>query len=386
MYNQRDEMYDVDDFDADIQSKQALIEEAKKIDLDGDPFEVARQVNDLKRKWKRINFWESDYEEQLSEEFDSILDVFYKKRNEGFSSNEEVKLNLIEQAKQFVASDNLNEATQGMNDLMSQWKLVASAGKEKDDELWEVFNELRQKFFERKQQHWDNLQTKFENARVVKQKLIEETEKLVGSTDWQATSKKFQELLNEWKSVGSAGKDHEDALWKAFNEKRQMFYDRREEFYALKQDEYANNFEQKNALLQEAKAIVEAQEFYKEATEKMKSLSVRWKEIGSCGKDKEDEIWKEFRLIMDSYFNGLREYNDQKHAQWRQRMQESRKYKLEMIAKQKQQIKYMQSEIVGLLGQRAIDEMNEDIKDKEDFILELEEQIADIDKTLNGQS
>lgn len=383
MYNENDEMYDVDDFDADIQTKQALIEEAKMIDMEAEPFEVSRKINDLKRKWKRISSWESDFEEQLSNEFENILDIFYKKRKEGFTSNEAMKLDVIEQAKKIVLSSNFNEATKELNNLMAQWKSIGSSGKEKDDVLWESFNEIRQSFYDRKQKYWDELKVKFEHARVVKQELIEEVELLVSSEDWQGTSKKLQELMTKWKSIGSAGKEFEDELWNAFNEKRQIFYDRRDQYYALMKDEQLQNLEQKQTLLQKAMEILNKKEYTKELTAQMKELSVEWKKIGSSGKENENQIWQDFRIAMDAYFLNLRQYNDQKHAAWRQKMQDARKTKQEIIAKQKQQIKYMQNEIVGLLGQRAIDEMNEDIKDKEEFILELEQQIADIDQSLN---
>ena len=63
-------------------------------------------------------------------------------------------------------------------------------------------------------------------------------------------------------------------------------------------------------------------------------------------------------------------------------MQDARNRKQDLLQKQKWQLKRMQEEMVGLLGQRAIDEMNEDIADKEEFIQQLEAEIADIEKSL----
>ena len=63
MYNDHDEMYEVDDFDEDIKRRQALIEEAKAIDPEADWNEVFREISNLKRRWKQIHYWESDYED-----------------------------------------------------------------------------------------------------------------------------------------------------------------------------------------------------------------------------------------------------------------------------------------------------------------------------------
>ena len=43
----------------------------------------------------------------------------------------------------------------------------------------------------------------------------------------------------------------------------------------------------------------------------MKKLNGLWKEIGSCGKEKEDALWKEFRCAADDYFAGLKQFNEQ---------------------------------------------------------------------------
>ena len=72
----------------------------------------------------------------------------------------------------------------------------------------------------------------------------------------------------------------------------------------------------------------------------------------------------------------------EKHRFLRQRMQEARARKQELILDQQRQIKRMQNDIIGLIGERAINDMEEQIADKKEFIRELEEELADIDKTL----
>ena len=188
--------------------------------------------------------------------------------------------------------------------------------------------------------------------------------------------------MDQWKAAGSAGREHEDRLWDAFNEQRQKFYDRRSVYYDQLHKEQDQKYLDKKALVEKAAAIAAEKTYTKELTEQMKGLSNEWKAIGSCGKEREDQIWDEFRSVMDDYFNGLKQLNEQKHQEWRQRMQDARNRKQDLLQKQKWQLKRMQEEMVGLLGQRAIDEMNEDIADKEEFIQQLEAEIADIEKSL----
>ena len=381
MYNDHDE-FEVNDYDEDIRRREALIEEAKNIEISSDWNTVFREISDLKRKWKRIPYWDSAYEETLMEQFDRYMDAFYAKRREGYESNQAIKQELIERARSVSVSNNWNQATEEMNELMQQWKASGTAGKESDDALWEEFNAARQTFFDRKHEHWENMQTKFSNAKEVKEGLIAEAAALADSIEWNKIGEKFRVMMDKWKAAGSAGREHEDRLWNAFNESRQKFYDKRSAYYDQLHEQQDGKYEEKRKLVERAAEIAQRKEYTRENTDVMKNLSKEWKGIGSCGKEREDEIWKEFRAAMDSYFDGLRNWNEQRHAQWRQRMQEARARKQELILDQQRQIKHMQEEIVGLIGQRAIDDMEDRIEDKKEFIRELEEELADIDKSL----
>lgn len=385
MYQENDDMLEVNDFDEDIRRREELIEEVKNIPADADWNEVMHQVNDLRRRWRRIQYWDSAYEETLAEEFDSYIDAFYAKRREFYQSAQKLKEELIEQARKVALSEEWNQATEEMNALMQQWKAAGSAGKETDDALWEQFNAARQQFFDRKHEHWEQLQGKFENARQVKENLIEQAAALEDSQEWQKTSEKFRKLMDEWKAVGSAGREHEDALWEKFNSSRQKFYERRNAHYDELHQVQGERYDAKKKLVAQAKEIADARSYTRENTKVMKDLGVEWKKVGSCGKEHEDQIWKEFRSIMDEYFYGLKQWNEQRHSQWRQRMQDARARKLELIQNQKRQIQRMKEEMVGLLGQRAIDDMQDRIDEKEDFIEQLEAEVADIDRSLNEQ-
>ena len=126
MYQENDDMLEVNDFDEDIRRREELIEEAKNIPADADWNEVMHQVNDLRRRWRRIQYWDSAYEETLAEEFDSYIDAFYAKRREFYQSAQKLKEELIEQARKVALSEEWNQATEEMNALMQQWRQPAA--------------------------------------------------------------------------------------------------------------------------------------------------------------------------------------------------------------------------------------------------------------------
>ena len=63
-------------------------------------------------------------------------------------------------------------------------------------------------------------------------------------------------------------------------------------------------------------------------------------------------------------------------------MQDVRARKQELLNNQKRQLKRLQDSMVGLISQREVDEVEDRIEDKKEFIAELEASIADIDAKL----
>ncbi|MFV0479359.1 MAG: DUF349 domain-containing protein [Anaerorhabdus sp.] len=377
-----DEFLEIDDLELDIEKRKKLIEQAKAINFEAADQQILKEISELRRQWRRISSMDSAYEQSLEEEFEGSLDVFFAKRREEYKENAKAKEELIAQAKQAANSTDWSKTTTLMSELMEQWKMVKTAGHEEDDRLWEQFNGERQKFFQRKEDNWKKLQDQFANAKKVKEALIEDAKKLVSSDDWNATSKVFQEMMAQWKKVGSAGREHEDKLWKEFNEVRQQFYERREEYNQHMKSVESENASKKKGMIKQAQEILERAEYSKEDTAAMKDLGSQWKEIGFAGKDNENKVWTNFRALMDQYFDNLKENRDQRHQEWRNRMLETRLRKQEMIASQKNQLKRMQENMVGMISERAVNELKEDMEDKKEFISQLEAELDDIDKKL----
>lgn len=324
-----------EDMEAGINQKQALVEESKKVDEIEDFSEAVRFVNDLKKRWRKTGFGESLAEEKLREEFDANIEKVYEKQKALAQKVVDVKEALIKEAEKTSLSDDFKKATEKMTSLMDQWKVSGNAGKKTDDELWERFNAARQKFYDRKHANWENRAAQFENAKKVKEDLIEKAKSLQDSEEWQKTSAKYKELMDAWKAAGNAGREFDDDLWNAFNEARQKFYAKRNEFYEKLHAEHDEKYAEKQALVKEAKSIAGLQEYTREQTAMMKELSNKWKSIGFCGKDKEDEIWNEFRGVMDEYFAGLKSASEKRRANWRDHMAEIISRKEEQIANQK---------------------------------------------------
>ncbi len=374
----QDELYEFEDQDLDIRQKEELVKEAQNVEDTSDYRSLQREINDLKRRWRQIKYWESGYEDELRDRFEAAIDVLYDKCRVFTDKNKEVKEAIVEKAQALSESENWKEATEKFSELMDQWKASGSAGRDTDDALWEKFNGARQKFYDRKHEHWEQLNERFANAKTVKEDLIVKAQAIQDSEEWQKASTQFKDLMTEWKKVGSAGREFEDQLWEKFNTARQAFYQRRNAYYEVLHQQQDQRYAQKQELVQRAQAILDSNDFSRENTQTMKDFSTEWKQIGSCGKEKEDEVWASFRAVMDKYFEGLKAFNDQKHQAWLDRMAEVRSRKEELIESQQRQIRNLENQMDGLVSEAYVEDLKDQIADKEEFIQQLEEEIADI--------
>lgn len=149
-----------------------------------------------------------------------------------------------------------------------------------------------------------------------KEQLCGRAESLSHSTEWKVTSEKLKELQQEWKSVGPAGHEHEDTLWKRFRAAQDKFYERRKEHFDRQEKERGQNRAKKESLCSRAESLGSSSD-WKNTAEALKSLQAEWKQAGSAGKDYEDALWKRFRHAQDKFY-------ERRAAHFEQRDQEQR--------------------------------------------------------------
>lgn len=363
----------------DISKKEEILKEAKEIPADADYKDVMPTISALQKKWRRIGEGESAYEESLRKQFDEVLDVFYAKQKEALKDVVTAKEELIKKAEALVDSKDLNKATNEINALFDEWKKLGYTDKKTDDELWAKFNAARQSFYDNRHELREQMAAKMQDAVKAKEELITKAEELADSTSWKKTTEAMDALMEEWKAAGYAGKEHNDELWDKFRAARKKFYDARSDFYAKQNAEFAEKVKSKQELIEKAKAIVEENAYSRENSDKLKELSAAWKEVGFSGRDKEEKLWNEFKGTLDTYYAGLKAFNEQKHTDWLNRMESVKSRKVDMIEKQKKQLTWMERELTSVIGEAAFEEMQLDIEDKKAFIEQLEAELKELE-------
>ncbi|MBO4919700.1 MAG: DUF349 domain-containing protein [Erysipelotrichaceae bacterium] len=265
----------------------------------------------LSRKWRKAReYEESLYDKELSDKFHALMDELSEKAGDIAVSVEDRKNDIIARAKEVAAGNNYKKGTDMMKQLLDEWKLSGRLDKEKDDELWNQFLEARNEFFTKKKEYYTNLKETFAGNKKLKEELIEKAKEVANIENIKEASNRANELMEEWKKTGTAGRKDDDNLWQQFLAERKAFFARRDEYYDNLKETFAQRTEAKKELINEAKLYLARGEFTDEEVDAIKELRNKWKEVGNAGKDHENDLWNEFNTIINKYFENMRYYKD----------------------------------------------------------------------------
>lgn len=136
--------------------KEAIIEQAKELLVIKNIKESNEKMDALMNSWKEVGFSGKDNDEELWQKFSEVRKEFNLKKKEHYEEMQKIfeeraakKEEMIKVAKKILAdSDFSKEEVQKIKDLRSEFNAIGFTGKDKDDDLYERFNEVIKKYFD----------------------------------------------------------------------------------------------------------------------------------------------------------------------------------------------------------------------------------------------
>ena len=135
--------------------KEDIINRAKEVCNIESVREANEKMDALRREWKEVGY-SGKGDDYLWKEFAKVLNEFQEKKKERhhemlklFEERAAKKEELIKQAKILLAnSEFTDEEIEKVKALRNEYKGVGFAGKDKDDDLYQRFNEIIKKYFD----------------------------------------------------------------------------------------------------------------------------------------------------------------------------------------------------------------------------------------------
>jgi len=289
--------------------------EVVKSDLDIDPQAAADHLKKLQGEWKSVGPAPKEKSEALWQRFKSTADLVYEAvRSAGEAERvENVKLReeLIQKIEGLSEVTDWRVASETVKGWQAEWKQlgpVPRAQKEQGEELWKRFRAACDVFFEKRKGHMAELHADREDNQRKKEELCVRVERLVMSQDFKAAAELIKKFQAEWKLIGPAPKEQNDALWQRFRKGCDAFFERRKVVLDKLDVERVGNQKKKEEVCVKAEVLANREDVAQDSAEaELKQLMADWRRIGPAPRQEQEALWKRFRAACDKVFQAGRE-------------------------------------------------------------------------------
>lgn len=232
----------------------------------------------------------------LREQAEAVAAADRGRRNEHRTAQTARKEALAAEAEELAAnSTQWKTAGDRLRTILDDWKTISGLDRKVDDALWKRYSAARDTFNRRRGSHFAELDRERSSVRQSKEKLCQQAEELVDSTDWTATSAEFRKLLAEWKAAGRVARDVDEVLWRRFKAAQDAFFKARNAVTAEKDAELRINATAKEALLAEAERLDTTN--HDAARAALRSIAEKWDGIGRVPREQSAELERRLRAV-----------------------------------------------------------------------------------------
>lgn len=314
---------------------------------------AAEAIKALQAEWKTLGPVPRERNDELWQRFRAAGNRFFERRKEHYETQEREhrenlrrKEELCVRAEELCGSTDWKATGDALKALQAEWKTVGPVPKEHNEPVWERFRKANDVFFERRQIHFSQADTDQQENLRRKEELCARAEELGGSTEWRATAEVFKTLQGEWKAIGAAPKEQNEAIWERFRGAADQFFTRRKAHYDQLEKEQKENLRRKVALCEQAEQLSTSEEF-KATSEALKALQAEWKTIGPAPRAKAESLWDRFRKANDAFFARRAAWFEQRDQdrsknkdEWQDRLREALDRKKDQADRLRESIRY----------------------------------------------
>jgi hypothetical protein len=353
-----------------IAAKEVIIARAETLIESQEWKATSEAFRTMQEELRAIGAAGKELDDPLWERFRGARSGFHERRQAHFAERQKQwevskakKEALAVEAEALSDVDDFKDKSARARGMMDDWKAAGFAGREAEDILWPRFRGALDKFYERRSAF-------YEKNREEKQRLADQAEELVNSTDWRTTGEAMKRLMTEWKTLGSAGREHDDALWDRFRGAQQRFHEARSSNFAERESAHKENIVRKEELCEQAESIA-LRDDMRGAIQEIITLQAAWKQVGFIPREQSDALWNRFKTACDAVFSHVdldreerQQTREQGHKDAASRKREQYQRLNESIAHDQANINRWRETISSLTGGGRADQIRTELEDR----------------------
>lgn len=295
--------------DLRVQFNDFLIEETRKA-----------QVAQLKAEENNEEPEDDSWIHTLKEEFYAIYTPYNEKRKsirlakkKEQEENLQAKRILIARLKDVVEKEeNIGLAFSAHKEINEEWKKIGDIPRDVRHQIQQEYSRLLEEFFYNMNIYKEIKEYDFKKNFDAKTELLERLKLLLEEENIKEVEAGIKQIQNEWEDVGPTKQELweeiKDEYWKTVN----AVYERIRLHYENLREKRIENLAKKKELIEKLeKVLAKSRTSIKEwnqDTETIIGLQETWKTIGFGPKKENDQVWKTFRGLCDTFFKEKSEF------------------------------------------------------------------------------
>lgn len=292
------------------QKKQALCEQAEKLQVSENWNETSSKLKKLQEEWKAIGPVPKSQSDEIWNRFRTACDRFFEQKRSHFEELDEEKQNnlkakeaLCERLETLEIDFSKPETLATLRAIETEWKAIGMVPKESIDSIWERFSAIASSILERYAEINEETRNRLNEVKAKKKAMIEQIATLMDNAGANQSADTTRDLQQEWKTLGSCGIEDFD-LHKKFKAICDEFFTRRRDQLDIQEHARKNNLQKKFMLCEQAEQLLgNLNDSNKEdSMNQVKHLRRLWKEVGAVPREHSDKVWKRFNKACDAIF------------------------------------------------------------------------------------
>lgn len=281
--------------------------------------EIVREEMEARRRaWEATREGENDTFEPApdheAERFEELIRNYNRNRAEQRRKkdldqvrNLQQKLLLIEELKTLAeSSDSMQKAFEKVQDIQNRWRTIGPVPQAQAQELWQNWQHHQNRFFDVVKISRELRELDMKKNQELKEELITKADELKDEASVRRAIDRLHQLHENWREIGPAPKEVNDALWERFKAASDAVHSRREAMMVDVRKEQDANLKLKLELCDkmdaEAAKDYDSHKAWQDANAVVEGLFAEWRKIGFVPKADEDRTWKHFREARQLFF------------------------------------------------------------------------------------
>ncbi len=263
--------------------------------------------------------------EELCRQLREEKSKYYKQLDRAKEDNFNIKTGLLQRLRELVEEEENKETDdakmkagwEGFKKIQEEWKAAGNINSPHNGTLWATYNALVDRYFSIRNIYFELKELDRKRNAELKQELCEKIEGIADSIDPEKLSREAladaSQLFEEYKHVGPAPREEQEALWQRFKEAMDRIYDARRAQSGEIKRQAAEVYEAKSKIYE---AIVPFTSFtsgsindWNAKTKELLAYQNEWVAIkGPLPKDEGKDLSKKFWSALKTFFHNKGEF------------------------------------------------------------------------------